>query len=299
VAHNLTVIIPTSGRAELLHRTLASLSGCRQPTVYRETLVVENGARKEAEEIASAFEKTLNLRYLYLPVGNKSNALNTALKIVEDGLIFFADDDVRFDRKVLEAYAEASEGKTEGEFYGGPYAADYVIPPPEWLIEFLPKSAVGWSLGDTHQYIRKGSLFVGFNWAAFAGDLKRLGGFSELHGPGSKSKAIGQETEMQTRLLDDGLKGFYIPTAMVWHFVPPERCSPSWAGMRAYRWGIQGGFHYQGTLVSLLQRWLKVGIKSLLSMRSRDPRVSFEPYYQFRYATGMLKGRLVVQRDKK
>lgn len=299
MAHNLTVIIPTSGRPKLVHRTLESLAHCRRPAIYRETIVVENGSRKEAEQIARAFEENLNLRYLYLPIGNKSNALNAALQMVESGLIFFADDDVRFDQGVLEAYADTAMGKTEGEFYGGPYAADYVNRPPEWLIEFLPNSAVGWSLGDARQYVRKGNLFVGFNWAAFAGDLKRIGGFSLQHGPGSTSRAVGQETEMQTRLFDNGLKGLYIPTAMVWHFVPPERCSPRWAAMRAYRWGIQGGFRYQGPLLALLQRCFKYGIKSLLSMGSQDPRTSFEPYYWFRYTSGMVKGRLVVLRDKK
>ena len=43
------------------------------------------------------------------------------------------DDDVRLDRHVLEAYAAASEGKTGGEFYGGPVLIDAEHGlPPSW-----------------------------------------------------------------------------------------------------------------------------------------------------------------------
>ena len=58
---------------------------------------------------------------------------------------------------------------------------------------------------------------MGFNWAAFSEDLKKLNGFSVEHGPGSKTKALGQETEMEGRLMDRGISGYYVPSAMVWH----------------------------------------------------------------------------------
>lgn len=291
MARNLTVIIPTSGRPDLVHKTLTSLSACRLPAIYRETIVVENGARQEADKIAGTFKENLNLRYIYLPEGNKSNALNTVLKMAENCLIFFADDDVRFDPAVLEAYAEAAVGKESGEFYGGPVEVDYVRKPEDWIVEFLPFSAVGWSLGDEPQYVKKGNLFLGFNWAAYANDLIKLGGFSVNHGPGSKTKAVGQETEMQSRLLENGMKGLYVPRAKVWHFVPPERCSARWAAMRAYRWGIQGGLKYTGTVMSLYESAFKNGVKMLLNAGNRKSRKFFKPYFDFRYTIGLMKGK--------
>ena len=295
----MVAIIPTSGRPLLLHRTLRSLAECRRPNIYRGTVVVENGGRKEAEQTAREFEQTLDLRYVYLRIGNKSNALNTILETLDNTLIFFADDDVRFDPGALEAYAEAASEKSHGEFYGGPFAADYVQKPPEWLMEFLPKSAVGWNLGNESRYIQKGDVFIGFNWAAFSNDLKRLGGFSVNHGPGSKTGAVGQETEMQGRLLSSGVKGVYVPNAVVWHYVPPERCSRKFAATRAYRWGIQGGLGKQGPIVSLLRRWAASGVRSLLSAGNKNPKASFEPYYRFLYNTGMLRGRLASLSGKK
>ena len=296
MAHNLSVIIPTSGRPDLVHRTLESLSACRQPAGYRKTIVVENGARKEAEKIATAFKDSLNIQYVYLPVGNKSHALNAVLEMAQSNLIFFADDDVRFDPGVLEAYAEAASGKDRGEFYGGPFGVDYVRRPEEWIMEFLPVSAVGWSLGDEPRHVKKGNLFIGFNWAAFASDLTDLGGFSIDHGPGSKTGAVGQETQMQGRLLESGINGIYVPKAKVWHFVPPERCSPRWAALRAYRWGIQGGLHYSGSAAALYKSLLKNGLKTLLNSGNRKSSQFFKPYSDFRYTIGLVKGKRLSNR---
>ena len=66
--------------------------------------------------------------------------------------------------------------------------------------------------------------FLGFNWAASASDLIRMGGFNEERGPGTVSR--GQETDMQERMLKDGMRGRYLPDALVWHYVPRARCSP-------------------------------------------------------------------------
>ncbi|MFZ7127490.1 MAG: glycosyltransferase [Desulfobacterales bacterium] len=293
MARNLVVLVPTSERLSLVERTLSSLKEVRKPSIYRETVLIENGRRQLCEGLARDFRESLNLRYLYLPDGNKSNALNTALESIQDALVFFTDDDVRFDPSVLGAYADAASGKHGGEFYGGPFGVDYDEAPPPWLVEFLPSSAVGWSLGDQPRIIGKGNAFLGFNWAAFADDLKRLGGFSIHHGPGSRTKAVGQETEMQGRLLDNRTIGRYVPGALVWHYVPPERCSRRFAALRAYRWGIQSGLKSEDSWVTLSKRWTKSGVKSLLKILSRDPAEFFRPYYQFRFNTGLVRGRMI------
>ena len=144
MAQNLVVVIPTAGRQALLHRTLASLAECRKPAIYRETIVIENGPKGEAENIVRGFDATLHTHYMYVSRGNKSYAINKVLEFLEDCLIFFTDDDVRIDPNTLCAYATAAEGHQSGYFYGGPLAVDYESKPPVWLIQYLPNSARGW-----------------------------------------------------------------------------------------------------------------------------------------------------------
>ena len=236
---NMFVVIATREREALLARTLAALALCRRPEGYSGTIVVENGRRGGAEALVRAAPSSLDARYLFESAGNKSKALNTALAQIGEGLVVFLDDDIRVGPDLLEAYAEAARSDDVGQFFGGPVEADYEDAPPDWLIEFLPASARGWRPTDPAE-VKQKALFLGFNWAACASDLRRVGGFSERLGPGSDA-GVGDEREMQLSLIAAGLEGQYVPQALVHHWVPRDRCSPQWTLERAYRNGVRRG----------------------------------------------------------
>jgi GT2 family glycosyltransferase len=224
----------------LLRRTLESLACCRLPTGYKELIVVENGGKEGAEEIVRGAAGVLKARYVYEPKGNKSAALNSALASVGDSLIFFTDDDVRFDADVLMAYAESASECGAGFFFGGPVSVDYETEPPAWLREYLPKSAAGWEWTGERRRVETAE-FLGFNWAAFARDIRAAGKFNINRGPGAALGSTGQESEMQRRLLQRGMRGAYVPSARVWHYVPRDRCSAEWAMARGFRHGVEEG----------------------------------------------------------
>ena len=250
-------MIATAGRPELLGSTLESLALCRKPASYAETIVIENGEKSGAEEVARSSESGLRTRYLHIAVRNKSAALNAALDLLPDCLIHFIDDDARIGGETLCAYADAAAGLSGNVFFGGPVGIDYVAPPPEWLVEYLPASARGWQPLKLPRAPRDWA-FLGTNWAAFSADLKRIGGFSEHLGPGSLSGASGQESEAQARMRRAGCARRYVPAAISWHFVPADRCSPEWAIDRFRRQGIflAADLWQRGSLDSMLARYL-------------------------------------------
>jgi GT2 family glycosyltransferase len=147
-------------------------------------------------------------------------------------------------------------------------------------------------------------VFLGFNWAAFAEDLHAVGGFDYRKGPGSPTKSVGQETDMQERLLQAGRHGRYVPGAMVWHYVPRSRCSPDWALERAYRIGVQWGLTRTRSWCQQLYRFAlggKEAVKSLLIFsatrfcRSRQRR--FRGDWAIRWLAGYAQGlRLLAAR---
>ena len=237
----LTVIIPTHGRPVLLERTLATLKACRRPDSYHELIVIENGSRDGAEEVVAALPDSMTARYMHRDRGNKSYALNEALSTIADGLVVFFDDDVRIDPNTLVAYAETAELYEPGEaYFGGPVHVDREVEPPAWLEPTLPYSARGYDL--THE--RNSPIYLGFNWAAFSTDIKRLGGFDPRFGPGSHVGATGQESEMQERLLGAGVEPVDVHNAIVTHHVPRERCTLRWMLGRKYRFGISNYYRY-------------------------------------------------------
>lgn len=240
MATHLIVLIATAGRPDLLERTLHSLQACPKPDSYGETVVVENGPLHGAKTVVEKFQSTLGARWLHVSEPNKSHALNVALASLPEALVYFTDDDVRFAPNTLCAYHQASVSHREQHFFGGPIGVDYEAVPPAWLKQYMPVSARGWSMEGGEQPVAK-AQFLGFNWAAFTRDLRKAGPFSTHLGPGSHTGSVGQDTDMQSRLLQIGVRGIYLPDALVWHYVPKERCSPEWVLHRAYRHGIRHG----------------------------------------------------------
>src|SRR5690625_1660610 len=211
----MTVLIPTHGRATLLGRTLASLAACRLPEGYVETVVVENGSRAGAEDVVTGAAEThphLRLRYMHVERANKSHALNEALKGIDSGLVVFFDDDVEVGEDVLEQYASAAGGLSEGAFFGGAVRAVLEVEPAPWVRDLLPASA-GHGYNPTQRH--EDGYYLGANWAAFAGDVRSAGGFDPNFGPGSPTGSTGQESQMQRRLLGWGCRVIGVTEAVV------------------------------------------------------------------------------------
>ena len=299
MADKLYVAIATCGRSALLERTLQHIADCRKPDSYVATYVVENGRRDGIDEAVAAFDEGHRFRYLFHPQGNKSAALNRMLAEVDDGLIVFTDDDVRLTDDFLLRYDAAAQGSGAGRFYGGRTSVDYEAEPDAWLKEFLPRSAVGWDLGDSERDIDDSEYFMGFNWAASAQDLHALGGFNEEVGPGAASGSTGQETDMQRRLMQAGIGGRYLPDAMVWHYIPISRCTPDWILRRAYRRGVEKGrkrrLHDGVPSLARVPRWMitdtvKKGLKAALGQFSGAPRERFLRRFELYFQCGEMAG---------
>ena len=295
----MVVVIATHRREALLARTLASLANCGQPEEFHCTLVVENGERGGAERVVEQGPAMLKARYLFEPAGSKSRALNHAVAQIDEGLAVFLDDDVRVSPNLLKSYAVSAREAGSGAFFGGPVEPDYEDTPPDWLIKFLPFSARGWHLDDPSQPIAK-PTFLGFNWAAFAGDLRRVGGFDERLGPGSAA-GLGDESDIQRRLVASGLRAKYVPEALVHHWVPRNRCSPDWVLERARRYGIGSGlltderamgFTVAGYPLALVKRTVKSWLRLQLR-RSADRRERFEAELKYHRLRGVLRGALL------
>lgn len=228
----MVILIATKGRDKLLKRTLTSISICILPKPLSKVIVVENGSKRKTESLVLDFSSKLPIRYEYINVANKSIALNYVLKKLSNCLVLFTDDDVSFNPDTLLVYEKASLHTTHGAFYGGRVEVDYEKEPREWLKLYLPSSARGWKHPSDCP-----SCFLGFNWAAYADDIRNAG-FSNPNL--DVNRYLGVETDMQIRLNQNEISRNYLHHAVVWHYVPKSRCSPIWALKRAYKVGFFG-----------------------------------------------------------
>ncbi len=239
------VMIAAAGRNVLIGKTLNSLQRCTKPDSFQGVIVIENGQKYGVEEIVNEYRESLKAKYFYYSRGNKSAALNYGLTFVDNPntLVYFTDDDVELSTSTLIATENAARNKIRGYFFGGATRAIYEKKPPRWLILSFPASAQGWYPGDNEDY-KLTARFLGFNWAAFAGDIKALGGFNESLGPGTKPKRTGQEWDMQNRMLKEGFKAVFVEDAVVHHFVPESRSNFRWLMKRRFEDGMGVGITY-------------------------------------------------------
>ena len=234
------VIIPTYKRPFLAERVLRTLTRCALPPDV-EICVVENGPADGVEGLCREFSVGNRVRYLYSPMAGRSKAVNFAIGATDADFLIFFDDDVTFAQDMIETYVDAARRYGPGYIFGGPLVPDAETRCPSHLIPYLPRSATGWSLGDREIEIPASQFeyFFGANWAVFRSDLMTSGLFSEDLGVGAaKNSPMGEETELQHRLIDASVKAIYLPRAIIHHLVPQECYTMKWAWRRTFREGV-------------------------------------------------------------
>lgn len=293
---NITIIIPTHGRNSLLERTLNSLEQCEFPDNYKKTIVIENGPKEKAEEICAKFV-AINCEYQYSASANKSAALNTAIATLKkDTFIIFFDDDIRLHPQTIQAYAASFEKHGENYFYGGPFEVDYERVPKSFYTQYLPFSALGWSLSNEQEL--NCYSFIGFNWAVSINHIRQLNGFDISFGPNSTTGATGQEHDMMFRLNEEGILPKYVEKAIVWHYVPKVRSSFRWALNRRYKGGVREGYKNSKWNEELIRKSVKENFIALLKcIIDFNKQKVMDQIFFINYLFGVKKG-LKAKRKK-
>lgn len=234
------IIIATFKRPDFLERLLISLSKCSFPPDV-EIHVIENGPVSGAEETCRTHSVGGRVKYFYWHVAVKSLALNHVIHSGDADFLIFFDDDVKVPENIVSLYVDAAQRYGKGHFFGGPLIPDSDVECPTHLVPYLPRSAAGWSHGDYETEIKSADFefFFGANWASFRSDLVRAGLFAdELGITGEKNSPVGEETELQQRMVAAGMKAIYLPGAVIHHFVPRECYTVRWVWHRNFRLGV-------------------------------------------------------------
>ncbi len=222
-----TVAICTWNRAKLLRVTLDAL--CQQelpPGLIWEVLVVDNNSPDDTAAVVQTFADKLPIRYLFEGRQGKSYALNRVLDESTSDWVVFTDDDVRLPAGWLAAYVrEAAEVDPDVAFLGGPVVPWFETPPDPNLAEALPEVRGGFCavvLPDDPEIHFDTGLPVGANCALH---MKRLAGqrFDPRLGPSGDGRIVGEESKLFRGLLSAGLRGRWVPDAVLEHYVIPAR----------------------------------------------------------------------------
>ena len=249
----ITVAICTYNRASSLRRTLDALAAMEVPSdAAWELVIVNNNSTDDTDEVISKYRDRLPVRAEFERQPGQSNARNHAIGAARGDYILWTDDDVVVEPGWLSAYRDAFCRWPGAAVFGGRIIPRLEPPVPKWIAESIAVLGGPYAardFGDQVQplSIAEDRLPFGANFAVRARE-QRAFQYNPNLGLTPNRRRLGDETDVITRILEAGGGGYWLPTAIVNHYIGRERQSiryianfcEGWAESEAYRTAASG-----------------------------------------------------------
>lgn len=235
----MTVVVCTYNRADLLAGCLASLETQTLDKGRFEVIVVDNNSTDHTQDVAYSFIGRIeNLRVVLEPRQGLSHARNRGWREAEGLYVGYLDDDAiassSWCEKVLAAFEKSGELTAA---VGGKILPWYQVPKPDWFSDVLEIRSCGDSAGVMPpEHARNG--FSGSNMAFRKCILSAYGGFNPQFGMRGSTMYFADETELFGRLFKDARRLWYDSEIMVYHLVSSDNMKLVKRYARGYRSGI-------------------------------------------------------------
>ena len=276
----LSLIIPTHNRSERLIAALESVIRQDLPAADWECVVVSNNSTDDTVARFGDFAARypgLNLRLVTEDGPGVSYARNRGIAETSAPLLVFIDDDERINPGFLRAYADFFDAHPDAVVAGGRIIAEYVTGRPAWLSKYTEMPIANpMDFGDAVRPFPAGRVPGGGNMAFRRSAALRYGGFDPSLGRVGRMLIGGEENDFFERLMRGGETCWYVPGAVMWHIIPPEKLTESYFRRLCYNVGVsqrlRAGMYrrYPKTLLFESRKW---GATLLLSL-TMPPRKS-------------------------
>ena len=276
----LSLIIPTHNRSERLIAALESVIRQDLPAADWECVVVSNNSTDDTVARFGDFAARypgLNLRLVTEDGPGVSDARSRGRAATAAALLVFIDDDERINPGFLRAYADFFDAHPDAVVAGGRIIAEYVTGRPAWLSKYTEMPIANpMDFGDAVRPFPAGRVPGGGNMAFRRSAALRYGGFDPSLGRVGRMLIGGEENDFFERLMRGGETCWYVPGAVMWHIIPPEKLTESYFRRLCYNVGVSQRLRagmYRRYPKTLLFESLKWGATLLLSL-TMPPRKS-------------------------
>ena len=222
----LSIIIATYNRGERLLRTLGSLVAQTLPADKWETVIVNNNSTDDTPALFAAFaaaHPSLNLRMVDESRQGLSHARNCGIASSTAPIIAIIDDDEEVNPEFAAAYVDFFDRHPEAMMAGGKVIPLYETGRPRWMSRFTERPIAGTlDLGTREKPFKKGYP-AGGNMAVRREAFDRYGVFDTSLGRTGAALTGGEEKELFHRISAEGNEVWWVPGAVIYHLIPPEK----------------------------------------------------------------------------
>jgi len=301
----LTILVCTHNRCELLERLLQSVNSAGRPTDWEVGVLVAANACTDGthrlldgyRELAAGNER-LPIEWFAEPVAGKSFALNSAIPRITSDLIALVDDDHRVPKDFLVNICRVADAQPDAALFCGRILPDWDGTEPGWVrddgdYKIYPPPIPYFELGEAAHFVSSDEITPGGgNLFVRREVFGRVGDFSTDLGPRGHDLGGGEDTAYVLKALAQGVRLYYAPDIVQYHYVDPERLKLGFLMRFAYQRTFAAVRLGPGTGKMPAYVWRKLatyGANALLSLGSDRRR-----FYMTRTAAalGEIKGLL-------
>jgi hypothetical protein len=245
---DVSIIIPTFNRDNLLMGTLESIAPIITQRESVEVIVVDNGSRDHTADVCRAIKErfpSIEWRYFYDDMPGLLTGRHLGARKARGEILAFLDDDVLLTPSWPEALDDAF-GDPEVKLAGGSSCAQYELEPSSWLagqwVEFESgRMCTALSLIDLGPAKKKvDPLYVfGLNFSIRRTAFEEWGGFNPDCMPKTLRRYQGDgETGVAHKARARGAVALYHPGLALKHVIPASRLTLESFEQRGFYQGV-------------------------------------------------------------
>jgi glycosyltransferase involved in cell wall biosynthesis len=306
----ITVIICTHNRANVIGATLKSLTNQTLAPDQFEVLVIDNACTDNTQAVVLDFQKNVMPRMRCIMEERLGIAIarNRGWQEAATEFVAYIDDDAQAEPNWLETHLISLKTlKPAPACVTGFVELDWTGGRPAWFPVQYESMLARYDFGSEPLWHKASGYLVTCNAAFRRQVLSDVGGFRE--GLGHKGGELhwrgGEDNDMFSKLIGEGLPVYYQPQARVLHLTPPERQTRKYLVWRIYASGSS-----QAVLDAISKKkrkrdlwrsiWLDgrmtVGllVRLLIAITSESPLGLWDKAYQLVQKLGRLRVELAM-----
>jgi glycosyltransferase involved in cell wall biosynthesis len=221
----LSIAICTYNRAALLNRVLDSLTNQTPAGAEFEILIVDNGSTDKTRDVVTERQlQDSRIRYIVEPEPGIAHARNRAMAKARGEYLAFIDDDAWAEPDWIKNLLAPFQTVTpRPDCVVGPVSLVWEGNRPDWFPARFESLLCRYEMGDSPRFLDADGYLLTTNSLFHRETLLKLGGMRTDLGHKRKALIGGEDNDIFNRLIANGHRVYYQPSARVNHPVPKER----------------------------------------------------------------------------